>query len=297
MRNKQSEIKCLCVCDWWSSRGRFLFLVPCTTKNNDTCTLAQKKSAALAAEGPWIKSKAAYLRCASPGPGSSMHAPQCSESLSSWWFGSWLLTTASYIIVPLGTFMPVFSPTCLENLSNNNQTESTWSAFLQWRGEIQKNHCKQMRIGAEKLSQLRLYKWCWMPKTNKQHRARLSSRQLCKTAAAPRKVGILPWCFVAMKINRCKGSMPCMPKHPKPWGCRDLGPDFLVAVSLLSPNRTDSAVLQFLQTALALNKSSPVPCLAIWRFPDLGPGWVPRENGSIRSPSKESSESTSLGVE
>lgn len=125
----------------------------------------------------------------------------------------------------------------------------------------------------------------------------LSSRQLCKTAAAPRKVGILPWCFVAMKINRCKGSMPCMPKHPKPWGCRDLGPDFLVAVSLLSPNRTDSAVRQFLQTALALNKSSPVPCLEIWRFPDLGPGWVPRENGSIRSPSKESSESTSLGVE
>lgn len=51
-----------------------------------------------------------------------------------------------------------------------------------------------------------------------------------------------------------------------------------------------------LQTALALNKSPLVSCLEIWRFPDLGPGWVPSENGSIRSPSRESSESTSLGV-
>ena len=151
-----------------------------------------------------------------------------------------------------------------------------------------------MRIGAEKLSQLRLYKWCWMPKTNKQHRARWAADSSVKQQprlerSASCHDALWLWKYIVAK-EVCQsirslevaGTLAQM--------------TFLVAVSLLSPNRTDSAVRQFLQTALALNKSPLVSCLEIWRFPDLGPGWVPSENGSIRSPSRESSESTSLGV-
>lgn len=87
----------------------------------------------------------------------------------------------------------------------------------------------------------------------------LSSRQLCKTAAAPRKVGILPWCFVAMKIHRCKGSMP---KHPKPWGCRDLGPDDFSGCSvtaLTKPDRLSSAAISTNCTSTQQVTSCPMP--------------------------------------